>query len=269
MTPVIEMERIDFARVTFADGAASAEPEQDGDVLEALASHGLQDVSAPGAAHGGLMRHVLSSVGNGQGEDGQAPFLLVQDARARARFGTPSIRGGFAGFDPARMIHVLARNAAQGLWAMEEGVKAGLHVVGEIEGTPRALDFTATRRLEHFSQALGVTCMLVRLGPEAVTHGSSGARRRWRVSAEPSRADPYDPHAPGAPRWSLELTRARDRAPGRWLVEADHEAALPHRLRVVPALAAGDVDARPAKSGRAGGVVAFPAGRGRAAGAAA
>ena len=253
----------------------------DAAVLASLTAAGLQDVTACDAMHGGLVRHVLA---------GDAPFLLVQDAAARASFGTIGIRGAFPGFDPARMIHVGARNARDALWAMEEGVKAGLHVIGEIEGSPRALDFTATRRLEHFAQAACVGCMLVRVGSGTATHGSSGARRRWRVSARPSLPDPFDPRAPGRPRWCLELLRARDRAPGRWIVEPDRDgcdagfdarsdakvdakgdvgrsAGAAHRLRLVPPLAAGDLGAGagpaaaggdPALGGGAGRVVAFP-----------
>ena len=264
-TPRPCLNDLDVSRLS---RAVAAGPGEEDDVLLSLLAPGLQDVSAPDAAHGGLVRHAMGAAG---------PVLLVQDAAARASFGTMGIRGLARGFDPARLIHVSARNARDALWAMEEGVKAGLQVVGEIEGTPRALDFTATRRLEHFSQAARTGCMLVRVGAGTATHGSSGARRRWRVAAHPSEPDPFDPRAPGRPRWCLELTRARDRAPGRWIVEPGcdggsdeglpgEEPSAPHRLRVVPALALGDVPA--GEAARAGGdgahVVAFrDAGAGR------
>ena len=47
------------------------------------------------------------------------------------------------------LIHVEARDARDALWAMEEGLRCAAlsAVIGEIWGDPRALDFTATRRL--------------------------------------------------------------------------------------------------------------------------
>ncbi|MEN0040041.1 MAG: hypothetical protein AAF764_01765 [Pseudomonadota bacterium] len=138
-------------------------------------------------------------------------------------------------------------NARDALWAMEEGVKAGLDVVGEVTGTPKILDFTATRRLELFSRAAGVRCFLVRMGPQADTGGSSGAHWRWRIGAAASEVDSHDRRAPGQSRWQLDLLRARTRPPGAWLVQikgggASHVETASHRLGVVSPLAAGDVD---------------------------
>ena len=49
----------------------------------------------------------------------------------------------------ANLIHVEARDARDALWAMEEGLRCAAlsAVIGELWGDPRALDFTATRRL--------------------------------------------------------------------------------------------------------------------------
>lgn len=230
--------------------------------LAGLADGGLQDVHSPFGAHGGLVRHALFDRTN------EAPLVWVQDVRAERELGTLGATGAwFAHGLPGRtLLRVRARNATQALWAMEEAVRAGACVVGEVWGAPRVLDFTATRRLELFSRAGGVSCLLVRLGRDTA-ESSSGARWRWRITPHPSAPDPFDPRAPGAPRWMLELVRARTRPPGRWVVEAapadaragsDHDAAA-HGLRVVPALADGDVAAQRAAQGQTGGtVVAFP-----------
>ena len=95
------------------------------------------------------------------------------------------------------LIHVEARDARDALWAMEEGLRcAGLSaVIGELWGDPRALDFTATRRLAVAAERSGVPCWLVRLGGTA---NLSGARMRWRIASAPSLANPLDPRAPGA-----------------------------------------------------------------------
>ena len=68
--------------------------------------------------------------------------------------------------DFADIIHVEARDARAALWAMEEGLRCAAlgAVIGEMWGDPRALDFTATRRLAVAAEKSGVAAWLVRLG---------------------------------------------------------------------------------------------------------
>ncbi len=124
------------------------------------------------------------------------------------------------GLGIADLIHVDARDARAALWAMEEGLRCSAlgAVIGEIWGDPRALDFTATRRLAVAAERNGVAAFLIRLGGHA---NLSGARMRWRVASAPSAADPFDPKAPGAAAWDAELFRARGFAPGRWSIARD------------------------------------------------
>jgi protein ImuA len=107
---------------------------------------------------------------------------------------------------------------------MEEGLRcAALScVIGELWGDPRALDFTATRRLAVASERSAVPCWLVRLGGTA---NLSGARMRWRIASAPSLANPLDPKAPGPPVWDAELFRARGASPGRWSVTREGRQA--------------------------------------------
>ena len=109
------------------------------------------------------------------------------------------------------LIHVEARDARDALWAMEEGIRCAAlsAVIGEIWGDPRALDFTATRRLAVASERSAWPCWLVRLGG---TRELSGARMRWRIASAPSLLNDLDPRAPGAPAWDAELFRARGNA---------------------------------------------------------
>ena len=278
------------------DGASSSlsSLSAPADPLTALSRPGLQDLIAPLGAHAALALHALGA--------GAGPVVWVQDALSRLEFGALHARGlDAAGLDPSRVIAVRAARPIDALWAMEEAASAGVPVVGEIEGTPRALDFTATRRLEMRARAAAVPCVLVRTGPRAGGGGpgsapgvgagtgaeagaggerggeasvASSAHWRWRVLPRPAAPDPFDARAPGPPRWELTLTRARSRPPGRWLVEASGEAdegggrGAPHRLRVVAALADGNVDAPSTAGGGDAGerVVAFPGPRaGRAA----
>jgi protein ImuA len=124
------------------------------------------------------------------------------------------------GLASQKLIHVEARDARDALWAMEEGLRcAALScVIGEIRGDPKALGFTATRRLAVASERSGVPCWLVRLGGSA---NLSGARMRWRVASAPSLTNAFDRRAPGTPAWDAELFRARGFPPGRWSIVHD------------------------------------------------
>jgi protein ImuA len=145
------------------------------------------------------------------------PLLWVQDRMAILESG----RIHPPGLPTQDLIHVEARDATDALWAMEEGVRCSClsAVIGEIWGDPRALDFTATRRLAVAAERSGTPCWLVRLGGTA---NLSGARMRWRIASAPSVPNELDPRAPGAPAWDAELFRARGMPPGRWRLA--HEA---------------------------------------------
>jgi protein ImuA len=135
-----------------------------------------------------------------------------------------------SGLPSSDLIHVEARDARSALWAMEEGLRCAAlgGVIGELWGDPRALDFTATRRLAVAAERSGVPCWLVRLGGTA---NLSGARMRWRIASAPSLPNSLDPRAPGPFAWDAELFRARGYPPGRWNVA--HEGA--DRLHLVAA----------------------------------
>jgi protein ImuA len=171
--------------------------------------------------------------------DSEKPLLWVQERMAIVESG----RIHPPGLPSRDLIHVEARDAKEALWAMEEGLRCAAlsAVIGEIWGDPRALDFTATRRLAVASERSGVAAFLIRLGGHA---NLSGARMRWRIASAPSLANELDPKAPGVPAWDAELFRARtmkmDRLadgsfstlpPGRWTIAYDsgafHLAAPP------------------------------------------
>src|SRR5437764_9978628 len=125
--------------------------------------------------------------------DTQKPMLWVQESMASLESG----RIHPPGLPTPDLIHVEARDAKDALWAMEEGVRCSClsAVIGEIWGDPRALDFTATRRLAVASERSGTPCWLIRLGGAA---DLSGARMRWRIASAPSLINALDPRAPGA-----------------------------------------------------------------------
>ena len=172
-----------------------------------------------------------------QTEAQTGPLLWVQDRQAIREMGRVFLHGlpHACGRD---VVHVAAKDGREVLWAMAEGLKcAGLHgVIGEIHGDPRALDFTATRRLAVAAERYGVPAFLMRVNGHA---DLSGARRRWRVESRPSLPHPHDGHAPGAPTWSLDMFRARDLQPHVWDVSYDREA---HRVDLVPAAGDGSLE---------------------------
>jgi protein ImuA len=139
------------------------------------------------------------------------PLLWVQERMAVLESG----RVHPPGLPTQDLIHVEARDARDALWAMEEGLRCSAMscVIGELWGDPKALDFTATRRLAVASERSGTPCWLVRLGGTA---NLSGARMRWRIASVPSLLDPLDERAPGLPVWNADLFRARGHPPGRW-----------------------------------------------------
>ena len=158
--------------------------------------------------------------------DRSKPLLWVQERMAILESG----RVHPPGLATSNLIHVEARDARDALWAMEEGLRCAAlsAVIGEVWGDPRALDFTATRRLAVASERSGVAAFLIRLGGHA---NLSGARMRWRIASAPSLINDLDPKAPGTPVWDAELFRARGMPPGQWSIAHDagafHLAAEP------------------------------------------
>jgi protein ImuA len=154
------------------------------------------------------------------------PTLWVQERMAILESG----RVHPPGLATHNLVHVEARDSRDALWAMEEGLRCSAlgAVIGEIWGDPKALDFTATRRLAVAAERSGVSAFLIRLGGNA---NLSGARMRWRIASASSLFNALDPRAPGTPAWDAELFRARSSPPGRWSIayEADafHLAAAP------------------------------------------
>ena len=172
----------------------------------------------------------------------RGPVLWVQD-RAAARAGGRPFGGGCErlGCAPYRLIVIRARNAADLLWAMEEGLRCRSFaaIVGEVSGNPAALGFVASKRLATRAKVQRVPVFLLRLD---AARDLSAAAQRWAVRSLPSAPHPYDPAAPGAPRWHAELFRAREARPGHWVAQYDRAA---HRLHLVSALPDGTLAAPP------------------------
>lgn len=166
-----------------------------------------------------LARDALAAAG--EGEDARQ-VLWVQDRKAIRLGGRPFLHG----LPPAwrdRLIHVAASTPEDALFALEEGLKCRdlACVIGEIAGNPRALDFTASRRLSLTAEKHGVRLWLVRLD---AAPDLSSARMRWQARAAPSPRPRWNPAAPGSATWHAELFRARGHVPGEWMLNDDNSA---------------------------------------------
>jgi protein ImuA len=206
--------------------------------LAAFARRRAPAVPALSSAHwrpglGGGVRHseVFASAREGSGaglalalaldavEQGEErPWLWVQDGAALRLSGRP-YRPGLPRGLRHRLIHVAAQTPEDGLFALEEGLRCRdlAFVIGELAGNPRALSFTAQRRLSLAAEQHGTPLWLVRLD---AARDLSSARLRWEAKAAPSLAPRWNATAPGAPAWQAELFRARNHPPGEWTLRA-------------------------------------------------
>jgi protein ImuA len=165
-----------------------------------------------------------------------APLFWVRSDYAALEYGGLSPPGiaaltppGFmGGFD---LIMVRVGHAADALAAATD-ILACSHVgclLLEMEGNPRALDLTASRRLNLAAEASGVGLVLLREGGQ---EEPSAAHTRWLARAAPSHPDDDDW---GAPRFAVALARHRAGGMGNFLMEWDPQTGLfvdPFRLRL-------------------------------------
>ncbi len=149
----------------------------------------------------------------------ERPWLWVQDARALKLNGRPYRPGLPAGLRN-RLIHVSAKTPEDALFALEEGLRCRdlAFVIGELTGNPKALNFTASRRLSFAAEKHGTPLWLIRLD---AARDLSSVRMRWEARAAPSLPPRWDAYAPGKPAWSAELFRARAFPPGQWVLAGD------------------------------------------------
>ncbi|MGC1502688.1 MAG: hypothetical protein WA782_00945 [Sulfitobacter sp.] len=178
----------------------------------------LSEAFSTAVTDAGVLGFILSQLGRSGGT-----LLWVQDRLSRKETGSPYLPG----MHQKDIISVDVNRPLDVLWTMEEGLrcKALSCVVGEIWGDPPALNFTATKRLAMRAEANKVPCWLIR---RAASPDLSAARDRWRIASLPSLPHAHDCHAPGAPRWQVELFRSRTQPPGIWVAGYDRAADRLH-----------------------------------------
>jgi protein ImuA len=162
------------------------------------------EVRSSGAALGfalGLARPLLTG--------GRRAILYLSLAGEAQELGWPYAMGlGRFGLDPEALVVASVANVAELLWAMEEAIacRAVAAVVADLASHPKALDFTASRRLGLRAEAAGASAFLLRYGP---AREASAARRRWHVAPAPSAPSRFDARAPGPPRFTITLEKGR------------------------------------------------------------
>lgn len=155
-------------------------------------------------------------------------WLWVQDSAALRLTGRP-YRPGLPASLRHRLIHVAARSPEDALFALEEGLRCRelAFVIGEMAGNPRALDFTASRRLSLAAERHGVPLWLVRLDAR---RDLGSARMRWDVHSTPSLHPRWNPEAPGKASWRAELFRARNHPFGQWILRDDGSSLVAAKI---------------------------------------
>ena len=193
-----------------------------------LAGARHSEVFANGREAGGAAAALALALEEAGARLEQRSVLWVQDAAA-LRLGGRPYRPGLPEPLRHRLIHVAARTPEELLFALEEGVRCRdlAFVIGELAGNPKALDFTASRRLSLAAENHGVPLVLVRLD---AARDLSSARMRWQVRSAPSAAPQWNAFAPGPPAWRAELFRARGHAPGEWILRDDGHVLAADRL---------------------------------------
>ncbi|MBJ3786524.1 ImuA family protein [Devosia sediminis] len=186
------------------------ESEQQGAlVFPALPAGLVQEIFADASRDGGLgMGFALAQAKALLTEQRPSVFYLQLASDAQT-FGMPYGPGlASFGLHPSAMVIVRTADMMEFLWAVEEVIScsAVAAVVADIRGTPKLLNFTASRRLSLRASAHHVSLFLLRYGASAQ---SSASHLRWRVLPHRSGRNPYDIRAPGAPRWRLKLEKGR------------------------------------------------------------
>ena len=153
--------------------------------------------------------------------------LWVQDAASRRKAGVP-YRSGLPRELRHRLVHVAARKVEDALFALEEGMRCRdlACVIGEVAGNPQALGLTASRRLSLTAEKYGVPLFLIR---HDAMRDTSSARMRWQIASAPSLQSRWNTGAPGQPCWHAELFRARNHAPGEWILRDDGSSLAAER----------------------------------------
>src|SRR5687768_4216620 len=121
------------------------------------------DIFAPGGEASGAGAAMALALDQADPAAAERPWLWVQDKAARRLGGRP-YRPSLPPALRHHLIHVAADSPEDALFALEEGLRCRdlAFVIGEIGGNPKALNFTASRRLSLAAERHGTSLWLIR-----------------------------------------------------------------------------------------------------------
>lgn len=185
--------------------------EHDGPVTEFPILPGglVQEIYADETRDGGASLAFSLAQARTLMSDRRPVVFYVQLAEDAQRLGVPYGPGlSWFGIEPERMVLVRAADMTEFLWTLEEVVscRAVAGIVADIRGSPKLLDFTASRRLSMRASSNKVSLFLLRYGAR---RESSASHLRWRLRPYRSGRNPYDSRGLGNARWRLRLEKGR------------------------------------------------------------
>ncbi|HWA17778.1 MAG TPA: hypothetical protein VG757_02175 [Devosia sp.] len=172
-----------------------------GGILHEIFTDQIRDTGAALSFALGHARKLLSAE--------RPALLLLQLAKDSLNIGVPYGAGLKSfGIEPDNVVIGRLEDPVDLLWAMEEAIacRAVAAVIADIATPMKALDFTASRRLNLRSAASGSSTFIVRYGRE---REASAAHFRWRVLPASSAPNPFDARAPNGVRWHVQLEKGR------------------------------------------------------------
>jgi protein ImuA len=186
----------------------------------ALPSGMLHEVFTPARRNAGAGLGFCLGASRGLVSVERPALLYLQLTAETAETGLPYGPGlASFGIDPAAVVLIRTATIIELLWAAEEGLacRAVAAVIADIGTDPKALDFTASRRLGMRAQESGGTMLMLRYGEG---RAASAARLRWRVDPDSSAPAEFDDKAPGDSRWRLTLEKGlwRGKPNKEWLL---------------------------------------------------
>ena len=158
----------------------------------------------------GVMLGAMLASRSGGGREGAPCFFVRELRRGCGMLYPPGLVE--LGIDPAQCFSVHAPDLLAALKATADIARSGAAgaVLLEVEGNPRLLDLTASRRLALAAEKAGAAVLLLRSGAQ---ESPSAAYSRWQVASAPS--TPLLADAPGGPAFDIALLRHRRLAAGR------------------------------------------------------
>lgn len=201
-------------RPVLADGASLVAQPREGaedDLLDLLkAPPGLlHEVFADEHRQSGTALGFTLGLARSLIAEGRQALIYLQLGSEAQEIGLP-YGLGFSSFGLTPDTLVIGRigTVPELLWALEESLacRAVAGVIVDLASHPKALDFTASRRISMRAAAAGTSAFMIRYG---TGREASAARLRWHVKPGVSAGQPFDAGAPGHPRFIVEIEKLR------------------------------------------------------------